>query len=319
MVLPNAGQTKFGLYSSPDEGALLTSGYCDAATGICTLAVPKRELPPGDTLYWKELVAPDGYGLNDEWRTVSKDGVADVIEVVNLPTGEAAAGKIQIIKIDKETGLPLAGVKFQLFKDQDCLIPAGNVMETPADGVLVFENLYPERCYWLKEIAVPEGYLPLQTPLEVTAEREVTLIRIENDRAPVIPSPPEDPGTPGVPGLPSGSQGSGSSGGTAAGGHKAQDHSDSGPGVYQEAAAPPLSPQEFPVPSAAIDPLPDYGAWSSRREPGTAWRAFLPLAAGGGESLDPSVPGLRNRTCRMLYSLDERKAGKRQEVNNFKK
>ncbi|MCC8023825.1 MAG: isopeptide-forming domain-containing fimbrial protein, partial [Clostridium sp.] len=210
VVLPNAGQTKFGLYSSPDEGALLTSGYCDAATGICTLAVPKRELPPGDTLYWKELVAPDGYGLNDEWRTVSKDGVADVIEVVNLPTGEAAAGKIQIIKIDKETGLPLAGVKFQLFKDQDCLIPAGDVMETPASGVLVFENLYPERCYWLKEIAVPEGYLPLQTPLEVTAEKEVTLIRIENDRAPVIPAPPEDPGTPGVPGLPSGSQGSGS-------------------------------------------------------------------------------------------------------------
>ncbi len=171
-VVSNAGQTKFGLYSSQDEGALLTSGYCDAATGICTLAVPNRALPPGgDTLYWKELVAPDGYVLNDEWRTVSIDEAANVIEVVNLPTEETAAGKIQIIKIDKETGLPLAGVKFQLFQDQDCLIPAGNVMETPASGVLVFENLYPERCYWLKEMAVPEGYLPLQTPLEVTAER----------------------------------------------------------------------------------------------------------------------------------------------------
>ncbi len=76
----------------------------------------------------------------------------------------------------------------------------------------------------------------------------------------MIPAPPEDPGTPGVPGLPSGSQGSGSSGGTAARGHKAQDHSDSGPGVYREAAAPPVSPQELPVPSAATDPLPDYGA-----------------------------------------------------------
>lgn len=67
---------EFGLYSDQSEEALLAIGV-SGADGVCTLSVPKSAVDGLDTLYYKELRAPDGYLVEDnrDWKPITMDEV----------------------------------------------------------------------------------------------------------------------------------------------------------------------------------------------------------------------------------------------------
>lgn len=66
-------------------------------------------------------------------------------------------GKLNVIKIDKDSGEVLAGAKFGLYSDPECtnLVSTGTVY---SDNTIVFEDLLLETTYYLKELEAPEGY-----------------------------------------------------------------------------------------------------------------------------------------------------------------
>ena len=82
--------------------------------------------------------------------TIDKDGENITITIEN----KKKTATITIVKIDKDTKLPIEGVKFVL-KDS-----AGNVVAegvTDSNGKIVFENL-PLGDYTYEEISAPKPY-----------------------------------------------------------------------------------------------------------------------------------------------------------------
>ena len=193
VTLKGAG---FGLYSEKDESKLLVEGICDATTGICTLAVPKSA---ATKLYWKETQAPPAnlnggviYEKNDEWHEidVAANNPSDVLTMVNLDTTDAAKGKIHIKKTDNVTNDALFGAIFQLFKYETCLEAdkaSEEVTVNSTTGEIIFDNLYPERTYWVKEVKAPNGYVLPAKPFPITAkvDAELTVTDIPNEKADV--------------------------------------------------------------------------------------------------------------------------------------
>ncbi|MFK0099523.1 SpaA isopeptide-forming pilin-related protein [Streptomyces sp. NPDC091040] len=169
------------------------------ANGVCTATTI-----PG-TYYWRETAAPDGYDLPDPnvfgpltlTEANAEDGVQ--AEAVNSRTPvPPVTGSLTLDKTDAKNGEPLPGAVFELWRESndvpglqtgganpDTLADAG--CSTDQDGQCTFDDL-PLGEYYLREIAVPEGYVlpanPVSGPFEVTEENseEGVTVELANDR-----------------------------------------------------------------------------------------------------------------------------------------
>jgi LPXTG-motif cell wall-anchored protein len=131
----------------------------------------------------------EGYILSDEQTaTVAADELAEM-----RINNKLIRGEIRIIKTDKATGEPLAGVKFGLFQNGELFAE----QTTGADGIASFLNV-PYGAYEIKEIATLDGYILSDKviPVFIREDGEVITIDFENEKVPEIPKTPETPDSP---------------------------------------------------------------------------------------------------------------------------
>ena len=133
-----------------------------------------KDVPYGEYVV-REIVAPEGYVLDETPYTVKIDADGAVIEVEITDT--LIRGNVQLTKVDKDyPDHHLTGAVFEVYSG-DTLI---GVMEELSDGVYQLDNLeYGE--YTLKETKAPEGfYLDENTYSFSIKENGVTVI-VENE------------------------------------------------------------------------------------------------------------------------------------------
>ncbi len=124
------------------------------------------------TYYVQEITAPENYILDTTVHTV-------VIEPKEYPNytvtvnavNESYPTRIQIYKTDEETGKPLEGVVFGIYKNQSCTVLLEKVT-TNADGYAVTSAYKPNQNVYIKELSTVAGYIlsdeVLRTPIEET-------------------------------------------------------------------------------------------------------------------------------------------------------
>jgi LPXTG-motif cell wall-anchored protein len=126
-----------------------------------------------------------GYFLSDEQTAVVATDELTEMTINN----KLIRGNIKVLKTDSETGKPLAGAKFGLFKDGVLIAEA----VSGEDGVAAFDNI-PYGDYEIKETAAPSGYKKSEAVIKVgIKENEETLtFEMTNEKFP--PSTPPKTG-----------------------------------------------------------------------------------------------------------------------------
>ncbi len=97
-----------------------------------------------------EIAAPKGYLI----ATESKDVYLESNETVEVKFDNRLRPSLQIMKIDAQTGEPLAGAKFKVTKTEDKTV---SEYVTDKTGTVVIRDL-DESVYTVEEIEAPEGY-----------------------------------------------------------------------------------------------------------------------------------------------------------------
>ena len=107
-----------------------------------------------------ETKAPDGYRLDPDNAssnvTVNSEAVVFVSRINNHEYG-----KLTVIKRDKYTGEPMAGVRFEAYAGTGANRISHGYATTDENGVAVFENIDPDVRFtqYVREVSAPLGYL----------------------------------------------------------------------------------------------------------------------------------------------------------------
>ncbi|MER5494205.1 SpaA isopeptide-forming pilin-related protein [Streptomyces sp. NPDC002490] len=179
-----------------DPDTRIGASCTTTANGTCSRTVPLG------TYYWQETQAPDGYDLPADPvfgpLTLTEANAEEGVSVVADNTETPVQGTIKLTKTDKKTGEALAGAVFELWREtngtaglqtggSDPDTEVGNGCSTDATGTCEFGDL-PTGEYYLREVAVPEGYLlpdnPVSGPYEITTSNadETVLVALSNKR-----------------------------------------------------------------------------------------------------------------------------------------
>ncbi|MGX2994846.1 SpaA isopeptide-forming pilin-related protein [Streptomyces sp. JNUCC 64] len=190
-----------GLQTTGADPDTQLGGTCTTgADGQCS-----RTVEPG-SYYWRETQAPDGYELpaNPVFGPLvlteenAQQGVSVDAENTATPAEESV---IKVVKTDAKHGRPLAGAVFELWSESNGVpglqtqasgpTPAdtreGTGCSTDSAGLCVFDEL-PLGTYYVRETAVPEGYVlpdnPVRGPIEITEENagETVTVNVANKR-----------------------------------------------------------------------------------------------------------------------------------------
>ena len=194
---------QFGLYAAEDliaaDGSVIpTDGLLEIANcnenGSITF---KTDIPVGAKLYVKEIAADSHYILSDEKYPVTFDYAGQNTAFVEIKAngGEAIKndilyGSVKGLKIDRETGKPIVGAKFGLFRSGETEFTAETAIltaESGEDGVFTFENL-PYGDWLIKELQPADGYLANEEiyPVSIAENEQAVEITVVNDRIPEV-------------------------------------------------------------------------------------------------------------------------------------
>ncbi|NLJ94562.1 MAG: VaFE repeat-containing surface-anchored protein [Clostridiaceae bacterium] len=149
---------------------------------------------PGGNYYFKEISTKDGYILNTNEYDISiiSDEIAekDKIEVVKEPiVNEPLTKDIKVIKTDKDTGRPLVGVEFKLFKleAEGKKLPIKNTVTdtysffTDQKGEITIKTL-PFGTYSLEEVKTIDGYIKDKNTHNVAVSEDFELeVKVTNE------------------------------------------------------------------------------------------------------------------------------------------
>ncbi|MFC8714903.1 choice-of-anchor A family protein [Streptomyces sp. NPDC057197] len=155
------------------------------------------------TYYWRETAAPDGYDLPDPdvfgpltLTEANADAGVQAVAGDTRSTAPHGNGAIHLTKTDRKDGSPLAGAVFEAWRetngvpglqttgaDPDTRVGGG--CSTDTAGHCAFEDL-PAGEYYLRETAVPEGYVlpgdPVSGPYRVTDSSTAVDVSLSNER-----------------------------------------------------------------------------------------------------------------------------------------
>ena len=146
-------------HTNADVGETAGTG----GNGIKVVSVVKN-----GTYYWKEVVAPAGYELNENtFEFIKTDSTTST--VTTTVTDKKISGKVILTKTAKEKvgttniGDPLAGAVFKVFKfDGSTVTGFIDTYTTNSEGKLTIEGLSPGD-YYLEEQTAPAGYSNLDS------------------------------------------------------------------------------------------------------------------------------------------------------------
>ncbi len=186
---PLAG-AQFGIYRDAERTQLIKTVTAeidtDNTSATYNKAVVSFDTEPNSTYYIKETFAPDGYRVSDEvfkavvdadgkvtYGTVGSETTsADIPVCENYAVGVTpdpiviVSAPAKIIKVDSETGSPLAGAQFGIYSDAECtklittgitVIDTDNASATYNQAVVSFST-EPNKTYFIKETNAPDGY-----------------------------------------------------------------------------------------------------------------------------------------------------------------
>ena len=135
------------------------------------------------TYFVKELVAPEGYYLNEEVLKVNILVERTVTLVVSdepiPPLTDLVVKKVNVL------GESLKGAEFEIYEDEACTQLVGKGA-TDENGKVVFQKLIKENTYYLKEIKAPDGYMLSSDVHSVVADG--TEIPVVNEKIFVLPN-----------------------------------------------------------------------------------------------------------------------------------
>ncbi|WP_405406676.1 SpaA isopeptide-forming pilin-related protein [Streptomyces sp. NBC_01104] len=183
-----------GLQTTGADPDTLVTTCTTPANGVCA-----ETTTPG-TYYWQETQAPEGYEMPDPAvfgpLVLTEDNADAGVQAEAANTEEPVppvTGSLTLEKTDAKNGQPLAGAVFELWRetnDVPGLQTAGTNPDTLADagcstddtGECTFDDL-PLGEYYLRETAVPEGYVlpanPVSGPFEVTEANSSQGVTVE--------------------------------------------------------------------------------------------------------------------------------------------
>jgi LPXTG-motif cell wall-anchored protein len=171
------GQTAFGevrFEAKTDKNGEIV--LKDLPVGSYTVAEQKSELTASYILAPAQIVSVTA-------------GNETVLRIVN----QLAKGEIRVLKIDKETGKPLAGAMFGLYRDGKLIAEA----QSGKDGYAIFKDV-AFGGYEIRELSAPVGYNRSEEALKAIVGKDgsVVLLEVTNERIPGEPVQPEEPERP---------------------------------------------------------------------------------------------------------------------------
>ncbi|MFD0355986.1 choice-of-anchor A family protein [Streptomyces sp. NPDC127110] len=185
------------------EGAgELDTKVTDCTTGADGICAREQEL---GTYYWRETTPPTGYDLPAQpvhTLVLTAENAAQGVRwtAVNTKTPEPPDESVRVVlrKIDKDTGEPLPGARFELWRESngtaglqvretpDTLLGDG-ACTTDARGTCTVELPVGQRYYW-REVGLPAGYERPRDPvtafdLELGENEEYVIVTVLNRKA----------------------------------------------------------------------------------------------------------------------------------------
>ena len=161
----------FRLYDA--SGSQVAEGYTDA-NGKLTFT----DLKLG-SYTCKEFQAPTGYELDDTAFPVVLNQNGQVLKVTR--ENKLITGSIEILKVDADTKLPLAGVTYRIFDADGNKITDGT---TDANGKVTFDNLKPGK-YSYQETSTVNGYQLDDTKYDFSLTSENLNVKVTRENKPV--------------------------------------------------------------------------------------------------------------------------------------
>lgn len=125
----------------------------DSGNSVYGIVDGVRVLEVGDTYYFKEISAPNGYDISSQ--VVSATVKKDTTTYAAVKIVDNRQGKITLTKVDDSGAVLGAGYVFGIYKDKDCTSQV-STMTTGADGKAVSEYL-SAGTYYVKEKSLPES------------------------------------------------------------------------------------------------------------------------------------------------------------------
>lgn len=182
----NGNRTKY--YSAGDLVATIVTGE----DGKATLS----DLPLGSYKV-VEVEAPYGYVLNKEEQVVTFAYVDDKTPVIYESVtfaNDRQKVDLSVVKMDKETELPIAGAEFGLYAKEDIFNVDGEIIiekdtlievaVSGTDGKVEFVKDYPLGTYYAKEIKAPLGYVSSEEIVDYNAVyqgQDVKVVKLESE------------------------------------------------------------------------------------------------------------------------------------------